>query len=88
MKCPICELDLTHSMHVFGMERSAFKEFHLRVAHYNNLIQDCYGLLSAMKFEYRELGHKDMPFGRRASELFDSIKEIQEAEYSEWEGEK
>jgi hypothetical protein len=86
MICPICKLELKDSMKVLGLTPKGIKEFHLRNAHFSNLVTDILGLVSNISWRHRELG-KTMPFGDDAVELHKRALEINRAESEEWEGE-
>lgn len=86
MICPICKLELKHSMMVLGLTRSEIKKFHLANAHTHNLLHDLVALVDNMAFHHRELQNGIM-FGDRAVELNKYAKEIFYAETDEWEGE-
>jgi len=87
MICPICKLELKDSMIVLNLNAAGIKEFHLRFAHYENFMAECYSMLSAMSWKHREL-KQSIAFGEEAVKLYKLAGEIHDAELVKWDGEK
>jgi len=87
MICPLCNLELKHSMIVLNLNEKGIKEFHLQHAHKQHLMNDALELIRNLASAHKD-SERGIPFGDTAVELQTYAHEIALAETEKWEGEE